>query len=330
MRKWLALLSCALLSWSGEVRAQPPETEMSPAARGYLAEALDIMRENSLRRFVVDWEALESAVFARAGGALEPADTHEAIRFALRELGDRHSYLIAPPTANGIGGGGPPAPPRPAGRVIDGRWAYVLIPTLGADSYADSLRNLVAELASESPCGWIVDLRENRGGNMWPMLLGIGPVLGDGTLGYFVDPIGDEQAWVLDGDRIGIDSLTIVATNRSLRLEGPSPPTAVLTGDQTASSGEAVAVAFRGRPRTRSFGGATAGLSTANYPFPLPDGAFLNLTISTFADRGGNPYGGPIEPDEPTGLAAGAVLDAAIAWLEGTASCVAAASAPVR
>jgi len=31
--------------------------------------------------------------------------------------------------------------------------------------------------------GWIVDLRGNGGGNMWPMLAGVGPVLGEGVVG---------------------------------------------------------------------------------------------------------------------------------------------------
>jgi C-terminal processing protease CtpA/Prc len=29
--------------------------------------------------------------------------------------------------------------------------------------------------------GWIVDLRNNGGGNMWPMLTGIGSILGEGV-----------------------------------------------------------------------------------------------------------------------------------------------------
>jgi hypothetical protein len=39
-------------------------------------------------------------------------------------------------------------------------------------------------------------------------------------------------------------------------------------------------------------------LSTANQGFLLSDGATLNLTVSTFADRSGEVYGGAIIPDE--------------------------------
>ena len=82
-------------------------------------------------------------------------------------------------------------------------------------------------------------------------------------------------------------------------LRDPDAPVAVLTGPLTSSSGEAVALAFRGRAATRSFGYATQGLSTWNDGFELPDGAMLILTVAVMADRDGYDFeGGPIPPEE--------------------------------
>jgi len=78
---------------------------------------------------------------------------------------------------------------------------------------------------------------------------------------------------------------------------GESVPLAVLIGPQTASSGEAVAVAFRGRPHTVIFGQRSRGLSTSNNQFRLSDGAILNLSVSVFADRQGRRYGDELDPD---------------------------------
>jgi predicted enzyme related to lactoylglutathione lyase len=72
---------------------------------------------------------------------------------------------------------------------------------------------------------------------------------------------------------------------------------AVLTDSLTASSGEAVAVAFRGRPNARSFGWPTTGVSSANRTVFLPDGARLYVTASVYADRTGRTYGGSLVPD---------------------------------
>jgi carboxyl-terminal processing protease len=72
----------------------------------------------------------------------------------------------------------------------------------------------------------------------------------------------------------------------------------VLTGEMTASAGEAVLAAFLGRPDTRTFGGKTAGLATGNIPFWLGDGALLAITATTTEDRLGRRYDNtPIPPD---------------------------------
>ena len=57
-------------------------------------------------------------------------------------------------------------------------------------------------------------------------------------------------------------------------------------------------MAFKERPNTRSFGELSCGLSTANAGFNLGDNYTLFLTVSTFADRAENLYGGRIAPDE--------------------------------
>jgi C-terminal processing protease CtpA/Prc len=99
---------------------------------------------------------------------------------------------------------------------------------------------------------------------------------------------------------------------------------AVLTGPRTASSGEAVTISFIGRPRTRSFGLPTAGLSTANATMTLPDGAMILLTTAVEADRTGKRYGEKLAPDEVLPAAASGAtddpqLDRAVAWLKSQA-----------
>jgi hypothetical protein len=61
-------------------------------------------------------------------------------------------------------------------------------------------------------------------------------------------------------------------------LRQASPFIAVLLSSATSSSGEAVAIAFRGNPNTRSFGQRTRGLTTANGRFTPSDGAIIILT----------------------------------------------------
>jgi C-terminal processing protease CtpA/Prc len=147
-------------------------------------------------------------------------------------------------------------------------------------------------------CGWVVDLRGNLGGNMWPMVAGAGPIVGEGVLGHFIDPDSVVQTWtyVFGGSRLDDQILTRVSD--PYRLLEEDPVVAVLTDSLTASSGEATTIAFRGREQTRSFGGATWGVSTANRSFTLSDGAMIFLTVSTMADRTGQLYGSKVVPDQ--------------------------------
>jgi len=148
------------------------------------------------------------------------------------------------------------------------------------------------------------------------MVAGVGSVLGDGVAGYFVPPGATATPWSYQGGAALSGTSEVVRTATPYVLMMRAPRVAVLTDAFVASSGEAVAVSFRGRPNTRSFGSATCGLSTANSGFRLSDGATLQLTTALIADRNRTAYGVPITPDETVAGDAEVVLRA-IEWLRG-------------
>jgi C-terminal processing protease CtpA/Prc len=162
---------------------------------------------------------------------------------------------------------------------------------------------------------------------MWPMLAGIGPLLGEGQVGAFVHPDGQQQLWYYVNGQARLDEKLMFAASAesSHQLVQAMPPVAVLTGHSTASSGEAVVVAFRERPRTRSFGEETAGRSTSNQGFELSDGAIIALTVAVFADRAGQTYGSKIAPDqiiEQGPQSDDYAIKAAIEWLLKQPACM--------
>ena len=165
--------------------------------------------------------------------------------------------------------------------------------------YADSLQNLIKSIDNVKLKGWVLDIRENNGGNCWPMLAGLGPLLGEGVCGYFISNDHRRSSWFYQNGKSGIDSFAMVSINtKPYTLINKLNPIAVLTGNHTASSGEVVATAFRKKNNFRSFGESTCGLSTGNAPYKLSDGSMLILTQSIYADREGHIFGKRIEPDE--------------------------------
>ena len=161
--------------------------------------------------------------------------------------------------------------------------AQVVIPLFSSqerkdiDDYASKVQNVIGELALKNPRGWIVDLRGNGGGNMWAMLAGIGPILGDGEPGAALKGEGTMGTWYYEDGKAGWrndakDSYYARTVGAAMRLTG-TPPVAVLIDRDTGSSGEGIAIAFRGRPDTRFFGESTAGAATSTFPYTLSDGA---------------------------------------------------------
>jgi carboxyl-terminal processing protease len=345
MKYQIRLLACSLLllspavSLAGKKPAPGPQvspTAISPGAAAFLDNAIDIMREHALHSQGVDWTALRTEAFKRAGGAFNPIDTYPAIYWALVQLGDPGSHLRLPPglfpdqialmqQAEQEALHNAPAGARaetsvptaftsrrlPEGHIITAQgtnYGYVALPRCTAKDndglliYAADVRRILTDLSAQSPKGWIIDLRGNTGGNMWPMLTGIGPILGDGIVGSFVAADGNMTWFYQDGrtgtrNPAGLETVSLTLDDAPV-LMAPSAPVAVLVDSSTASSAEAITIAFHGRPETRFFGTRTAGKSTAVQPFKLDDGAELYLTTAIDADRTGKPYPNGFTPDE--------------------------------
>lgn len=299
---------------------------MSSGARGYLTAALDVMEGNSLFAADIDWPTVRRGAFARAGGARVPADTYGAVREALRALGDRHSQFMTPQEAEQALSPAPDGSALPEARMLAGSIGYLSLPAVSSDraaaAYVSQARQAVAEVDGQGARGWIVDLRSNTGGDMWGPLAAVGPILGDGEVGAFVEADGKRTPWTIGN---GTPRQYLATWGPATPLaHAAAPAVAVLTSSRTASAAEAVTIAFRGRPDTRSFGQATRGIPTGNDSHALTDGALILLTQAREADRTGRIHDGPLPPDEAVpddsrdlGSGQDRTLEAAAHWLRG-------------
>jgi carboxyl-terminal processing protease len=336
----------ALLLVTTRLPAQVPRPTMPDSVRGYIRDAMAAFRAHSIHRAEVDWPTLEDSVVAQSAGAQSPSDTWRALTWALRSV-DRHSYLLPPPDKMAaLTGGMMPSAPQPGRRLaaafapggpsdglLDGRIGVVVVPPHSGHNrpaYVDSLQARIGALDGAGACGWVMDLRENTGGNMWPMLAGVGPLLGAEVVGSFTNsPLGvgwnyrDGRSW--QGDSTRPAEVGGWGSTSPRLIKNPTAPVALLVGRKTASSGEMTLLAFLGRPHVRSFGDSTAGYTSSNTTVPLRDGATLIVTSSYPRDRLGRTYPLSVGPDElvpPTDSAeSDAPLRRAVAWLRQQPAC---------
>jgi C-terminal processing protease CtpA/Prc len=299
-----------------------------------LDEVLGFMEKNYYRRDEVSWASLAAKAKQQLMAAGSCDDAYSSIGWCLRQLNEPHSFIMAPEKAARYAGEDSPPGPADLSDVvgeIKGEWlqdsiAYLTIPwisttdSLICEHIADSLQSVIARLDSRNISRWIIDLRQNSGGNCWPMLAGIGPLLGDGIDGYFVGsgeriPIAYYDGSAFQGRHVRCQ----VSEDHGYRIRSTRKSIVVLTSRRTVSAGEIVALAFKGRQQTCLIGQPTAGLTTANATYSLSDRSMLVLTVCQEADRNGKICEGSIQPDQL--VSANIVSDdpartAALAWLQ--------------
>jgi carboxyl-terminal processing protease len=308
----------------------PGDAPIGADARLYLDSAIAFVREQHMDSARRDWPALTSRAYRRAAGAVKPSETYIAIRGLLSAMGDNHSFLRLPsPRAPATVTATPAASeagPLPTYSLLDGRFGLVALPGLAmfgpadrpqGQAYVDRSRKAVLALDRSPLCGWIIDLRGNGGGNIWPMLNGLTPLLGRPPFGGYVVPGEKTEMWILqEGGLVtteGRDMRKLDLHMSGFTARHAAIPLAVLIGPETGSSGEGVAIAFAGRAGVRSFGRRSAGLTSANTTKTLSDGAVLAVPTSWTADRTGREYRVAIAPDEL--IEDGSEIKAASRWL---------------
>jgi len=269
----------------------------------FLNSVVDIMERNSINRNTIDWLAFRNEVLSSASDVQRIEGTNGSLRIALGLLADNHSFIIRPNGTTVSSSNLRCSNTVPVAFPTNGDIGYIKVsPFSGTDNdrmiqFAQDIQNDIRNQDQQNMRGWIVDLRGNTGGNMWPMLAGIGPLLGEEVVGFFIGPNGNEQFWDYNNGASRLNQSILVKVPNPYSIMNQNAKVAVLLNNSVISSGEAIAVAFIGNENTQSFGEPTCGLSTSNSTISLSDGSTLFLTTAFFADREKNIYGGPLEPD---------------------------------
>jgi len=274
--------------------------------QGYVRHCIRIMEKNGLYAKGEEWDAAKAIALGQAKGITTLDEAHDIINEALHVCGGKHSTLRPP--YKGAQKDYPEEAPEATFR--DDSILYLRLPEHLGVSVSDSLYKytLYNAICRHSDAkGYIIDLRGNTGGNMYPMLAALSPLIPDGACISFQQR---QQTVPI--------SIEYIRKSESLPLAGEQEralqkrPVALLTDSLTASSGEATLLAFRGLGNARTFGCPTAGYASANVPYTLPDGYTLVLTTSRDVARTGEVFcDDPIRPDVETDTP----LASALVWI---------------
>ena len=314
MKKVLLFFPFLLLWFASPTQAQLPDS-----LKACLDSAITHAKAVGLYRLSIPWDRVEEEVFWRAGFATDIMELRPVFQYLLEQLHDSHGrfFFHNQPIAWYQGEVEPyqqNIDPRVWGVIQSGKYPFQYAMLPGNTGYlrlpgmpmgdnaqlAEPIRKAVCFLLEQGARQWVIDLRYNGGGNMFPMLAGISNILGDGEVGGSMEFTGQQfSTWTIkDADVYYSGRLTADVENKCPMPD--KPKVAVLTSRYTVSSGEIVAVAFKGRPNTRFFGEHTAGFTTELSWQQLPAGVQMSIAVSFFADRQGRVYKEYVDVDEPS------------------------------
>jgi hypothetical protein len=321
-----AALAAALLTLAapsiGADPTPPSQAEAMPLplAREVVGKTLELVESKGVYpRSQADYAQARTALLALVDGDAVQAE-REAVHAGIRKLlatldADGHSFLATPvqnqqrQSANLARNATRPSAFRlvstSRGTVL--HWAPP--PNVGGRETIDGNVKRFYDDADAHPetkgaCALVVDLGEQTGGNAWPPLIAMYPLLGTANRANWVDRDGKRTPLV---DRPGLERTALAyGAGRANPLAGYADgPLAVVVGSGTSSAGEMLLVALLGEGRVQTFGQTSQGLSTANATYVLADGSTLVLTEKRYAlgdgpvYRGGIPAMHPSEKGEP-------------------------------
>ena len=288
MRKILILLLTGLVM----VSCSDPNAK-------YVKKAVRIMDKHGIYALGPDWEKAKQEAFSAKPSSLEEAQ--EIVIQAGKVAGGKHTYLM---TTDEVTENDTSSWEMPTVELLDNDMVYIKLPSFSGNvEEGVKYANTVLKVLPDALQGAIVDLRGNRGGNMYPMIAAVHRFLPDDVILKFSSrkrPMNINTFFVMQS--VGLEKQTPIDC-----------PVALLTDDWTGSSGEAVLLCFRGLSNTRTFGLPTAGYCSCNQPFALPEGSQLVLTIGEDIARTGEAFcDDPIAPDVLTETP----FEDAIEWLD--------------
>jgi carboxyl-terminal processing protease len=292
------------------------KAQMPDSVKLVLDSSITLLQQYSLHKKIVNWDALRKVTFQKAAKAKTWNDLGPAATYMFEAVNDHHGWLsvgdsdfrwtakatlkFSEAVKNEIAKGN-----RIVKRMLPGNIGYLRVPGMMLDT---SMYNKKAQQLADSLCAlqqmgadkYIIDLRLNAGGTVFPMIAGISALLGNGKF------VGNARA---DGK---IENMSVLEEGKFYSYDGGNAkavinckqinfktPVVILTSNLTGSAGEGVAVAFKGRKNTRFIGEPTAGFTTANNGHWIIEGkAGIVIAEAVLVDRSGKIYSIDVRPDE--------------------------------
>lgn len=270
-----------------------------------LAKIFQTTKTYSVYKVNTDWAQLETEVLVKTDTAINFEEFRFRIQMLFSGIGDRHAaFYTKGMKIKMIDTSRPELRPSLIvqlrkndlelhTRMLENEYGYLLVPGNNSKENIQRLGQFIQDslcmLVKKDVKGIILDLRANEGGSIYPLFTGLHQIIGNSAFGAFTNIDGSvKDDWVLRKGKF-IQRGRIVASVKPHCKIKKNMKVAVLTSQVTASAGEMLAIALKGRKNTIFIGEDTYGLTTGVATFRI-NGNTLALSTTLTEDRNGKRY----------------------------------------
>lgn len=288
------------------------QTFKNDSVKIFVDKSIELIKFNSIH--IENIELIKNELYSKSQNLNSVDNVAPLYEEVFKLLNDYHGYLIykgknygwrKPTSYSNTYLKGKLNEKEVVSRIINKKFGYIRIPGNNdfafkkVDSISNDIVSHINKINSKKIKGWVIDLRLNTGGNMYPILLGLKEFIGDNIVFGGFKNSKDEFTgkWEVKEYKLLIDNNELV---RSAKLNYPIKediPLIILTSCYTASAGEMTAISFIGRKKTYLVGEPSASYTTAVQGFEINKSSGINLSTDYVIDRNLKIYKTNIEPD---------------------------------
>ena len=289
---------------------------MPDSVKLVLDSSISLLQQYALHGKTTNWPLVKQTAYAKAANAKTWNELDSSISFLFASVNDHHGWLSAESAElrwntttaqkfsteikNEIAKGN-----RIIKKILPGNVGYLRVPGMMLDTsaynkMAQRLHDSLFALQQAGATKFVIDLRLNAGGTMFPMIAGVSPLLGNGKFIGSADAKGAIESMDIleNGKFIGFAGGTAKIVNNCTGILS-NIPVVILISNLTGSAGECVAVAFKGRKNTIFIGEPTAGYTIGNNGhWIIENKVGIVIAESAIVDRNKNIYYNNVEPDQ--------------------------------
>ncbi|WP_343531353.1 S41 family peptidase [Pedobacter sp.] len=295
------------------VKSSTAQTFKNDSVKLFLDKSIEIIKSNSIHAENID--SVKSVLYEKSRNLATIDEVAPLFEEVFKSLNDYHGGLKYKGKTYGWSKKSSYVNPylkaklrtetKVNSQLIDGRYGYIRIPGNNdfgfkkVDSIANDIVSNINLIDSKNIKGWIVDLRVNTGGNMYPIMLALKEFIGNDVIfgGFRNAQNKSTGSWEIKGNRLLIDEILLERKSRLNYPDKTHTPIVILTSGYTASAGEMTAISFIGRPNVYLVGEPTANYTTAVQGFEIGKAAAINLSTDYVIDRNHKIYKNSIVPD---------------------------------